>query len=234
MYKVYGIPFCCNLKNDKRCIDIKIKCEKLEIDNKDKDRGFKQIEEKVKKIGKGIFVGGDHSITYATIKAIKPDFVVVFDAHPDLVKPLKTITNEDWLRALIENKIINANNVLLFGIRNYDKQEKEFIKNNEISAVFLDRFYLNIQDMTEFIMEKIKEKNKVYVSIDIDIINGNEIATSFPEPFGLSSREFLYMLSKIFKLKQKIYAIDITEAITSDEITRKIVEKIIKVFNEEN
>ena len=232
MYEVYGIPFCSNLKNDKRVCDIAIKCEIIEIDNLDKDKGIKEIEEKVRKIeNKAMFIGGDHSITYATIKAIKPDFVVVFDAHPDLAKPLKTITNEDWLRALIEENVISSNQLLLVGIRSYDGEEESFIKNEGISAVFFDKFYLSLDEMTNFIMEKIKSNKKVYLSIDIDFINGSEIATNFPEPFGLNSREFLYMMGRISKLKEKIFAIDIVEAITKDELTKKIVERIIKIFN---
>jgi agmatinase len=231
MYKVYGIPFCCNLKNDKRVCDIRIDCEKIVVDNEDKDKGLKQIEEKAKKIEKGIFVGGDHSITYAIVKAIKPNFLVIFDAHADLTKPLKTITNEDWLRALVEKKVIDEKDILLIGIRSYDKKEKEFIKEKGIPVVFFDKFYLSLNEIVEFVMEKMKEKDKVYLSIDIDVINGSEIETNFPEPFGLSSREFLYIIEKISKLREKIFAIDITEAITSHELTKKIVEKTIKVFN---
>ncbi len=232
MYEVYGIPFCSNLKNDKRTNIINVYCKKIEVDNDDKDLGMKQIEERIKNVERAIFVGGDHSISYATIKAIKPEFLVVLDAHPDLIKPLKTITNEDWLRALIDEKIIDEKDVLLVGVRSYDKREKDFIEKKNISTIFFDKFYLNLVDITNFIMEKIKARDRVYLSIDIDVIDGSNIATTFPEPFGLSSREFLYMINRISKLKEKIFAIDVVEAITTDLLTKKIVEKIIKVFNE--
>jgi len=235
-YKIIGIPFCSNLLNNKEpnITPNKIKVDEIiEVDNLNKDVGLKQIEEKTKNVERSIFLGGDHSISYALVKAIKPDLLVVFDAHADLIKATATITNEDWLRALINESIIKPSNVLIIGLRNYDKQEMDFIKQNSIAFFNLDREeWFNMDDVADFIMEKIKDKQRIYLSIDIDVINGSEINANFKEPFGFSSREMLYILQRIAKLKEKVIAIDIVEAIASHDLTKKIVESIIKLFNE--
>ncbi|MEM2707564.1 MAG: arginase family protein [Candidatus Pacearchaeota archaeon] len=238
IYKVIGISFCSNLKNNREAeknVNIIKVDEKIEVEKLDKDKGLKEIEEKIKlKEKKAIFVGGDHSITYALVKATKPNMLVIFDAHADLIRPLKTITNEDWLRALINEKILDTKNIVMIGLRNYDKKEEYFIRDNNIPCIFLDKegIELTLDDITDFIMEKMKEKEKIYLSIDIDFINGCEIEANFKEPFGFSSREFFYILKRISKLKEKIDFIDIVEGFASDEKTRKIIEKIIEIFNQ--
>lgn len=236
-YKVFGIGFCNNLKNNKEAeknVDIIKVDEKIEVDKLDKDQGLKEIEKKAKNIKKAIFIGGDHSISYALIKATNPELLIIFDAHADLIKPVKTVTNEDWLRALIEEKIIDTKKIVIIGLRSYDKKEEYFIKENNISSIFLDKegIELSLDDISDFIMEKIKEEKNVYLSIDIDVINACEIEALFKEPFGFSSKEFFYIISRISKLKDKICFIDIVEGFASDEKTKKIIEKIIQIFNE--
>ena len=59
---------------------------------------------------KVVFLGGDHSISYLTVKAFldhcnkieKEPCLIIFDAHPDCMKPVDPNfpTHEEWLRGL--------------------------------------------------------------------------------------------------------------------------------------
>src|SRR3989344_5237354 len=61
-----------------------------------------------------IILGGDHSITYSSVKAFSKRFLnpslIILDAHPDLeTSDLKEPTHEDYLRRLIEKNIRSGN-----------------------------------------------------------------------------------------------------------------------------
>ncbi len=126
----------------------------IELDNSDIERQEHKIYEESKKIidyliknrEKGIFLGGDHSISYPLGKAfiekskkgLKNPGLIIFDAHYDLMKPLKNPTHEEWLRALIENK--DFKEVLIVGIRRESEKihekEKDFANKNSIKDIY--------------------------------------------------------------------------------------------------
>ena len=97
-------------------IDVKIlDLEEIHLDNSNLVEASKLIYENALKTfktkPKTIFIGGDHSISYPLTKAFfedckssnKEPCLIVFDAHPDCMKPMKEPTHEEWLRALIED-----------------------------------------------------------------------------------------------------------------------------------
>ena len=66
-----------------------------------------------------LFVGGSHTITYLTFKAMSDVLVVqsglvVLDAHPDCCKKADWPIHSDWLRCLIERRLILPENILSF------------------------------------------------------------------------------------------------------------------------
>jgi arginase family enzyme len=188
---------------------------------------------------KVIFLGGDHSISYSTVRGFldycqtngKEPCLIVFDAHADCMPPLKNPTHEEWLRACIEEGF-PAENILLVGVRNLDQEESRFLKENKIRTISINRFLENLEDVTEILMEFANGK-ELYVSIDIDVIDPVfASATGYPEIGGFTSRQALYVFQRINKMKN-LKAIDIVEINPEkdkEDLTIKLGAKILSEF----
>jgi len=196
---------------------------------------LKAFEEK----NKIFFLGGDHSISYSLVKAFfdhtkkldeKP-CLIVFDAHPDCMEPMKEPTFEEWLRKLIEEGF-PAENVLLVGVRNFWRDEIIFLKEKGVRMMDMNSLLEDLNDSCDILMEFSNGK-QLYISIDIDVIDpAFAPATGNPEPGGLTSREFIYLISRINKMIN-LKAIDLVE-INPDkdkgELTVKLGAKILAEF----
>jgi len=192
---------------------------------------------------KVIFLGGDHSISYSTTRAfldycqsqtpIRESCLIVFDAHPDLMPPMKEPSHEEWLRKLIEDGF-NPKNVLLVGIRNSDKKELDFIKKKGIRIISMDQMLMNLEDSCDIIMEFASGK-ELYLSLDIDVVDpAYAPSTGYLEAGGLSSREIVYLVKRISKIKT-LRALDIVEINSEkdklkENITVKLGAKILSEF----
>ena len=196
--------------------------EEIHIDNKNHGMTNKLIYENAKEIfgikEKTIFLGGDQSITFSLARAFfdycenesKIPCLVVFDAHPDCNEKTDDFpTNEEWLRALIESGFPKEN-ILLVGMRNSNKKENIFLKENKIKTMTMNSLTEDLHESCDSIMEFSEGKN-LYVSIDIDVIDPSFApSTEKKETGGLSGREFLYLMNRINKIKN-LRAVDITE-----------------------
>lgn len=214
--------------------------EKLNIENVCVDNG--DIEEAEKKIykkavesifnGKVVFVGGDHSISYPILKAFsgvyKNNFLIVFDAHADCMKPMKEPTHEEWLRGIVESGW-NPKNIVLIGVRKIEDAEEKFLEEKGVK-VFLSE--CNLEEIANYVIKNASGKN-VYVSVDVDVLDF-EFApgVNYPEGFGLSEKNFFYLLKKFFFI-DGVRGMDIVEVVPKKDKklkTIKIAGKIIKSF----
>lgn len=123
-------------------------------------------------------IGGDHSITYATVSSFaekKELGLIWFDAHPDSLDEYinSKYSHGSPLRRIIENKLVKPENVLIVGTRYYEGDEYYFIKNNGISEIPMH--HINKGDYKETFNQKIMEisdrTSSLYVSIDIDVVD---------------------------------------------------------------
>jgi len=233
---------------DKVLEKLKIKGEKVNVDNSDVESSEKIIYSKAQEIfgstyghdsgeskyEKVCFVGGDHSITYPIFKAFsevnKNAFLIVFDAHADCMPPMKEPTHEEFLRAIIE-KGFDASKIILVGLRKFEDVEIKFLKDNGVKIFGeID----NLEAVGDYITEKANGMD-VYVSVDIDVLDpAFAPAVNYPEPNGLSSRELFYLLKRIFYIKS-LKALDVVEAVPEkdekyDYQTVNIVTKIVEEF----
>jgi agmatinase len=205
-----------------KAIDISsLDLEEIHLDNSNLELTNKLIYENAletfEKKPKAIFIGGDHSVSYSLTKAFlaqckkekKKPCLIVFDAHPDLMEPMKEPTHEEWLRATIEQGF-PAENVLLVGLRNSHIDEINFIKKNKIKTLSINNLTEDLTDMCDTIMEFSNGK-ELYLSIDIDVIDpAFAPSTGYPEAGGLTSRQFLYLIQRIKKIKS-LRGIDLVE-----------------------
>lgn len=180
-------------------------------------------------------ITGDHSNTYPLVKAFtksNKDFkLLIFDAHPDVEISTDAISHEDYLRNLIENKIIKPENVYLFGLRTFSRTEFEYLIEKKINFWTITDI-LKDKEKIKKTLQKISKENNIYLSVDIDSLDPDDApGTYYTEWCGLYINELLEFIDII---KPKIKSADITEYYLEkdeDEITKnnvlKIIEKLI-------
>ena len=201
------------------------------------DEALKFLKDK----SKVFFMGGDHSVSYSLVKAFfksvrdsgKEPCLIVFDAHADCMVPMEEPTHEEWLRKLIEEGF-PVENILLVGVRNVWKDEREFLKEKGVKMIPMNNLLLDLHECCDVIMEFSNGK-ELYVSIDIDVVDpAFAPSVSYREPAGLTSREFIYLIHRLNKVG-RLRVIDLVE-INSEEdkvnnnLTVKLGAKILSEF----
>ncbi|MFQ6020788.1 MAG: arginase family protein [Candidatus Aenigmatarchaeota archaeon] len=152
-----------------------------------------------------IIIGGEHTITLATVKKLKPKTIVVLDAHPDC-------ENKNDHSGIVRKLIEDGYRVILYGVRTFSKKEEEFIRKNRIKMASL-KYLKNI-------------KGPIYLSIDFDVLDPSIIpSVGNPEPNGLS---FEQVLKVIRILSKKLIAVDFVEFTpTKNDIYTLMAGKLI-------
>ncbi|MCH7567844.1 MAG: arginase family protein [Nanoarchaeota archaeon] len=220
--------------------------EEIHLNNKNLEEQekliYKNSLEAFQTKDKVIFLGGDHSISFSIGKAFlhfcnennKTPCLIVFDAHPDCMPPMKEPTHEEWLRALIEEGFPKEN-ILLIGSRNATQEEIIFLKENKIKQININELNADLEEITDIIMEFSRQK-ELYVSLDIDVIDpAFAPSTSYKEPGGITPRQLIYLVSRLSILKN-LKAIDIVEVDSEkdkkqyDSMTTKLASKLLAEF----
>ncbi|MEK6852569.1 MAG: arginase family protein [Nanoarchaeota archaeon] len=182
---------------------------------------------------------GDHSVSYATVKAFSKlnenSGLIIFDAHADLMPSTASPVHEDWLRMLIEKKILDASKVIIVGIRNVDENEQEFIEDHKINVYSTKEIFSEgVKEISYSLMELARNWPALYVSIDIDVCDpAFAPAVAYPEPGGLSSRELLHFIQGL-KLLRNFKAADIIEVMPEKDINHITVKLAAKILSELN
>jgi arginase family enzyme len=111
--------------------------------------------------------------------------VLWLDAHGDLNTPETSPSGNDWgmpLRMLLDRGTIAASDVVLWGARNLDPPEEEFIAATGIG------------DDPGALLER---TDAVYVALDCDVFDPGELAVFMPEPGGPSLDEVEQLLARV-------------------------------------
>jgi arginase len=111
--------------------------------------------------------------------------VLWLDAHGDLNTPETSPSGNEWgmpLRMLLDRGTLAASDVVLWGARNLDPPEEEFIASAGIGddpGALLDG------------------AEAVYVALDGDVVDPDELAVFMPEPGGPSLDEVEQLLARV-------------------------------------
>jgi arginase len=111
--------------------------------------------------------------------------VLWLDAHGDLNTPETSPSGNEWgmpLRMLLDRGTIAAADVVLWGARNLDPPEEEYI-----AATGID-------DNASALLERAEV---VYVALDCDVLDPGEFAVFMPEPGGPSLGEVEQLLVEV-------------------------------------
>jgi len=190
---------------------VNFEIKEVVIDENNVEKSVRTISEMSKKCfersEKNIFIGGDHSITYPIFKSFAQfednPGIVIFDAHPDCQSDFNPPTHEDLLLALVKEGVVKRENIVLVGIRNWSKEEKEFLEKEKIRFFSMKDISMEgIYEISEGVMSIANRFSGLYVSIDIDVLDPSFApGTGYPEPGGLSTRELLFFLQRLKKLR---------------------------------
>lgn len=111
--------------------------------------------------------------------------VIWLDAHGDLNSPETSPTGNEWgmpLRMIIDQGSVEPADVVLWGARNLDPPEVEYIADAGIS------------DDLGSLLERV---DAVYVAVDCDVLDPAEIAVFMPEPGGPALADVELLLSRV-------------------------------------
>jgi len=185
-----------------------------------------------------IFIGGDHSITYSLFKGFVKNKnknnigIVIFDAHPDCINNFSPPTHEDFLRVLIEEKILLPNNTLIIGLRAIDKIEKKFMDDKKINYILMKDIKNN--NLIKEIKEFVEKLDSWYLSIDIDVLNPKEApGTGYLEKEGMNFNDLKNILKNI-KIFGNLKRVDLVEVNPDKDIDNKTIncaKEILNIFS---
>jgi len=211
-------------------IDVPVNHSNIQETNENIIRAVSQIE------GKAIILGGDHSITYACVKAFAQKHpgagIVIFDAHPDAENMFSPPTQEDLLIVLVKEGVIAPDRIILIGRRNWSENEKRFLEEHKIKCYSMKHLYeIGVKNVCEGVIQTVKDWPALYVSIDIDAIDpAFAPGTGYIEPGGMSSREIIYFCQRLKILKNFGMAdiVEVNPPLDIRDMTSKLAAKLVK------
>lgn len=175
-----------------------------------------------------VVLGGEHSISFGAIKALKEKHnelsVLQLDAHTDL---RDSYTGTKFSHASVMARAREICNVVQVGIRSQDFSEKDINKKNVFYAK-------DIHDNDDWMDKAIsKLSDNVYITFDLDVLDPSIMpSTGIPEPGGLLWYQTLKFLKKVFE-KKNVVGFDVVELapidnlIAPDFLAAKLVYKMI-------
>lgn len=179
-----------------------------------------------------IILGGDHSISYSTIRGVinsKKEFGIIhFDSHQDFQVELnlekgwrEDLHHGNFLNWIIGNEEVKC--VYQFGIDEYSK----LYTNKKISSFTTKEVLFNIEE----ILGNMDKSIEYYLTFDIDCLSTEFItSTGTPIPGGFTYRELNYIIDKLIEHNIKIIALDIVELNEKNRIDSLNVCKVILDF----
>ena len=147
-----------------------------------------------------VFIGGEHTITLGVARSLGNDVAVVsFDAHLDLRDNYLglDVSHTTFMRRIKED--VKLPKILEIGTRAVCKEELDYAKEAGIDYLTAHQIRKNgIKKTCETIKGLLKDYQKVYVTIDMDVLDPAFVpAVPNPEPEGLDNSTLLDLLEVV-------------------------------------
>jgi len=155
-----------------------------------------------------------HLPTYFSLLALKPEKVIVFDAHADLyqnyefedkkIKDLNLharikfspfLNDATWLRRWLE-KTERYRDVFLLGVRACSEDEFEFMEEKGIEFASSQEILSNPKKVAKRV-KKFSKNSRVYLSLDIDVFDPCFVSVEHPEVSGIRFSDFDFILKNL-------------------------------------
>ena len=180
-----------------------------------------------------VMLGGEHSITFGAVKALKDKYsnfsVLQLDAHGDLRKEYQ---GTELSHACVMRRIAELNiGIVQAGIRSISKEEAEYIQKANNIFTFFAANIIGREDWMEEAVSHLSEN--VYITIDVDVFDPSYVpATGTPEPGGLDWYQVIRFLNLVSR-ERKIVGFDAVELcpipgqVASDFLVAKLLYKLM-------
>lgn len=137
-----------------------------------------------------VVIGGDHTITYGILRALKPKhgkpFLVMFDAHSDEYTHKEEMDCGNWLRFAKEEGLVK-------GVRWYGYRDREWVN--------------------EFNTRDIPKNGHIHITVDIDALDPKEYgyATTYNEIGGMKLKKLVKEIRLIANSTKASITADLVE-----------------------
>jgi agmatinase len=169
-----------------------------------------------------VSIGGDHSVSYPVIRALKqqyPDMKLVwFDSHLDVKRKVDGHVSHDVVVRELLDHGFDPEEIYFVGTSKVDDDEKVFISDKEFNVFRYD-------EVGEFLREFDSNEQPVYLSIDIDVLS-SDIAPGTGYPDGELD------LDQVKDIIQKVQPshgdlVEVAPPLDSEKRTLKAAETIL-------
>jgi agmatinase len=156
-----------------------------------------------------VMLGGEHSISFGAVQALREKFpqltVLQLDAHADL---RDSYQGSPYNHACVARRISEICPLVQVGIRSMSKEEADFLPGSKVKSFSAD-FVLENKNWCETICKDLH--GDIFISIDLDVFDPSIMsATGTPEPGGIYWRDVLQLLKQV-SLSCKIRGFDVVE-----------------------
>lgn len=173
-----------------------------------------------------ISIGGDHSVSFPVIKALKqdkPDLKLVWlDAHLDLKEKVDDHVSHDVVvRELLEHGF-SEEDIIFIGIDKIDHDEKKFLEDHDLTIYDSGEVYKAL--------EKELFEGPVYLSVDIDVLKEKEAPGTGYRDGDLGLDQVLEVIESVDPDCADLVEVAPTldQGNTTVKNARKILKKLIK------
>lgn len=210
----------------------------------------KQTNTVVKKGGRLVVLGGDHSITLGAVSGVsavvKGDLGLIYlDAHGDMNTDKTTLSGNvhgmclaslmgfgaDVLKNVYKpGTKLAKENMLHIGGSDFDQAELDLIKNEKLQAFTLfDLLTQNLAPLLGMIDRLASRVKHVWVSLDLDVIDRTYApGAGMPNPKGLSYREIATIAEYVGK-KCSVIGVDVVEYNPLQDVNNQTAELSIEL-----
>jgi agmatinase len=158
-----------------------------------------------------VILGGEHTVTFGALRALKPETVIVFDAHLDLRDTLfdEKLCHATYLRRAYEELGFK---LVVLGARALSSEELDFAEGEDKIRVVTARELASndVQYGLKAVSEALKGVSSAYLSVDMDVIDPSQApAVGNPSPEGLNVTDLLDLVGGF--MEKRFVGFDLTE-----------------------
>jgi agmatinase len=178
-----------------------------------------------------VMLGGEHSISFGAVQALRGVFpklsVLHLDAHADL---RDSYQGTPFSHAAVARRISGICPLVQAGIRSMSAEEAEFLKTDPLKSDSAD-FIRENRSWWETICSDLQ--GDLYLTVDLDVLDPSVMpATGTPEPGGITWWDLIRLVREVSK-RGRIRGFDVVELapipgmVAPDFLASKLVYRIM-------
>jgi len=179
-----------------------------------------------------VLIGGEHTITYGVIRALRKHSpcVIVFDAHFDLRDKYLgyKFSHASIMRRICET--LGTRKMMFIGVRGFSEEEYVYVRQRNIAYVTSVQLLNESKAALKIIRSFLNNCRKTYVTIDMDVFDPSYApGVDNPEPEGITPTIFFDILFNI--IDNRTIGLDVVESsplVDVNDVTSVLAAKVIK------